>query len=57
MAEFPRKAAHFAEWSKLMLRNAVVPERLSQKKSRGGGKTPSLRRRKRFRKRKRSLKE
>jgi len=54
--QYPRRADAFREWSKLMLEQAIVPDRLQYKstsKSVKGMNRPSKTRRKHFRKRKR----
>jgi len=61
MSDFPRKASHFREWSKRMLEQATVPERLSHtatSKTRGSkGTKKRHKRRKRFLRRKRGKQE
>jgi len=66
MAQYPRRADHFREWSKLMLEQAIVPDRVqykfkqtSGKKSYKGRKKRGFRvkRRKRFLRRKRQHRE
>lgn len=52
MSSHPRRADHFREWSKLMLEQAIVPER-PQYKSIKGGMTLRTKRPKRFLRRKR----
>lgn len=47
---YPKRADHFLQWAKLMAQQAIVPDRVSHKSSKGG-KKPSTKRRKRFRKR------
>jgi len=56
----PKRADHFREWSKMMLEQATVPDRLQYKstsKSVKGMNKLSTTRRKRFRKRKRRKQE
>lgn len=59
----PKRADHFREWSKMMLEQAVVPDRLQYKglspssKKSNKGKKLRRKRRKRFRVRKRQQKE
>jgi len=57
MSEFPRKASHFREWSKRMLEQATVPERLSHKGANKGKRQKRRKRRKRFFRKKRQQQE
>jgi len=57
---YPKRADHFKAWSEMMLKQAVVPDRLQYKstsKNVKGMNSSSPTRRKRFRRRKRRKKD
>lgn len=56
---YPKRADHFKQWSDLMLKQAIVPERLEYKGAHTANKGMKTRRgrRKRFRSRKRHKQE
>lgn len=52
---YPKRADHFREWSKLMLEQAIVPDRVQYKRNGTGTSLPQAFKRKRKRKSRRKF--